>query len=128
MKNYIDRSINLIDQDQFKNLIDGLSPENYFLIQINWSDIWNKHLLYKCFGDIVWFPDYFWDNWDAFSDIMADEDFVNKDLIIGIKKYEKLFHNTKDGYEDTKIFARILLDLIQTTFIETKIQIFFIKD
>lgn len=128
MIHYLNRSINLIDTDQLKNLVDWLDKENSFVVGINWSDVWNKHFLYKYFGDIIWFPDYFWDNWDAFWDIITDEDFVNKDLVIVIKSYNELFHETKDGYEDEKIFARILLDLIQTTFIDTKIQIFFIKD
>ena len=128
MQYSIDRSINFIDKTQVDIFIDWFDQKKCFIIDIDWKLTENKNILYKQFSKIIWFPDYFWNNWDAFWDIMTDEDFVNKDLIIIIRNYNKLFFWIKDWYEDQKILAKILLDLIQTELINTKIQIFFFID
>lgn len=127
MTNYPNRLITKIDNYWIEEFIKSTDINDTFLVKIDWLNIGVSTDLYKYFSEVIWFPDWFWSNWNAFWDIMTDEDFINKDLIIVIRNYQKLFHETKDGYEDKKIFSRILLDLIQEDSIDAKIQIFLIK-
>ena len=105
--------------------IDLKMNMNVIFIELDWIFIQDKISLFSKFSQSIWFPEYFWNNWDAFGDVMTDSFFVNKDIIITIKNIDSLLSSSN---EDKRIFSDILLDLINSSLIKTKIQIYTIKN
>lgn len=93
------------------------------IIELDWLKILNQDDLYAKFKQSITFPDYFWENWDAFWDIITDEDFMNNDITIYITNYENLF----EDLEDKKIFSRILLDFLCIDYLDINIDIQILK-
>ena len=113
-----------VKENELNSLIKKQITHDIFYINIDWEKIKTQDQLYKAFSDVINFPDYFWSNWDAFWDIMTDDYFINKDIIISIKNIDDLL---SQDYESNKIFLETLMWLLSTKFIDVKIQIFIIK-
>jgi RNAse (barnase) inhibitor barstar len=113
-----------IKENELNAVIEKTIKHEVFKINIDWEKIKTQDQLYKAFSDTIKFPDYFWNNWDAFWDVMTDDDFINKDLIITIKNMDDLL---SQDYESKKIFLKELIYLLSTNFISVKVQIFIIK-
>ena len=58
-------------------------------IIIFWDKIATKFDIFESFSRELNFPDYFWNNWDAFCDMISDVDFVTKDITVIIYAYDK---------------------------------------
>lgn len=120
-KNFI---ISLSEKD-FNKILNTKIKEDIFCINIDWAKVKNISELFECFSNIIWFPDYFWNNWDAFWDIMTDDYFINRDIVIFLKNIDNLLI---DNYEDKKIFLKELVYLLSVKYLEKKVQIFIKKD
>lgn len=73
-------------------------------IYIDWKEKNTKNDIFSIFSEKLGFPDYFWNNFDAFWDIMSNKDFeFNWNITIKII-------NT-DFIIDKKIVLNILKDL-----------------
>jgi len=88
-------------------------------IQLRGGDIKTPSDLYARFSKYIKFPSYFWDNWDAFWDTLTDRDFIYEDMSIYIYDYDQLFNSP----EDKKIFCRIIIDLLNTEYLDISIDI-----
>lgn len=94
----------------------------WITIEIDGWNINNKLDFFNVFKDNINFPTYFWENWDAFWDIITDKDFINQNIYIFIKEYNSMFQN----YEDKKIFSSVIIDWLQCKYIDVDIEIYFI--
>lgn len=120
-KNFI---ISLSEKD-FNKILNTKIKEDIFYINIDWGKVKNISELFECFSNIIWFPDYFWNNWDAFWDIITDDYFINRDIVIFLKNIDNLLI---DNYEDKKIFLKELVYLLSVKYLEKKVQIFIKND
>lgn len=118
------RFIISITQNEFNNLIHKIVKSDVSYIEIDWKKIKTESDLYKIFSEKIKFPDYFWNNWNAFWDIMTDNYFINKDIIISITNIDNLL---SEDNESNKIFLKDLIYLLSTKFIDVKIQVFIIE-
>lgn len=97
---------------------------DYKKIIIDWDNVKNKKDLFNEFKRYITFPDYFWENWDAFWDIITDKYFVNYNIQIHINNYNKLFLRK----EDKKDFLLILINWLDCNYCNYDIEIYIIKN
>jgi RNAse (barnase) inhibitor barstar len=112
------RILEVVNEDKFP-----IVNKEIIFIEIDWENINTQDDLYECFKSVMNFPGYFWENWDAFWDIITDDYFTNKDMVVGIKNYDKLFTSG----EDRKIFSRILLDWLSCKYIQINIELYIVQ-
>lgn len=76
-------------------------------ININLEKIISKNDIFNIFSENLWFPNYFWKNWDWFWDILYNRDFINNEneILINLINIENLTISDKD------IFKEIINDL-----------------
>lgn len=79
-------------------------------IYIDWKEKNTKNDIFSIFSEKLGFPDYFWNNFDAFWDIMSNKDFefswnitikiINIDFIIDKKIVLNILKDLEkiDGY------------------------------
>lgn len=73
-------------------------------IYIDWKEKNTKNDIFSIFSEKLGFPDYFWNNFDAFWDIMSNKEFkFNWNITIKIININTL--------SDKQIFLDILKDL-----------------
>lgn len=113
-----------LNENEFNEILNKKNKSDFFIINIDWKKIYTALELYKLFWDIIGFPDYFWNNWNAFWDVMRDDYFITKDIIISIKNIDNLLN---EDYEDKKIFLKDLIDLLSVPYLDKKIQVFIIN-
>jgi RNAse (barnase) inhibitor barstar len=88
-------------------------------INIDWKDIKTPIDLFNILKKDIDFPEYFWNNWDSFWDIINDKEFIKKDICISIYDLETMFIEWKDR----KIFKNMLLDWVASESITVDIEI-----
>lgn len=115
--------ITTISEWEINDLMKTIDTDSIFLIHLDWKKIKTEFDIYECFSNIIHFPEYFWNNWDAFWDIMRDNDFITKDVNIFIKNINDLHID----YNDKKIFFITLIKLLHVPYLNKKIQVFIIN-
>jgi RNAse (barnase) inhibitor barstar len=114
------RVLELVSEDK----LSIVNKDWYLRINIDWNDIKNKVDLFNALKKYVNFPDYFWENWDAFWDIITDKDFIDFDIQICISNFDNLF-----TYRDEKnIFLGILIDWLNCDYCRYNIEVCLIKE
>lgn len=109
----MNRELKIVNSYDYKN-------HNSTIIILDGFDIRTKDDLYCVFKQSIDFPEYFWENWDAFWDIITDSYFISEDIYLVIKNYKDMFTDN----EDKQIFFCMLLDWLQNSLLDVDIYIY----